>query len=67
MFKTVITAYSEMDNANEPESSSTEARMERMVRMIELLTARLELQHQPPHPPPVQPEDEDAVGSVVPV
>ena len=45
MFKTVIiTAYSEMDNANEPESSSTEARMERMERMMELITARLEQQ-----------------------
>lgn len=54
MFKTVITAYSEMDNANEPESSSTEARME---RMMELITARLEQQqNQPPPPPPVQPE-----------
>ena len=57
MFKTVITAYSEMDNANEPESSSTEARMERMERMIELITTRLEQQNQqPPPPPPVQPE-----------
>ena len=54
MFKTVITAYSEMDNSNEPESSSTEARME---RMIELITARLEQQqNQQPPPPPVQPE-----------
>ena len=57
MFKTVITAYSEMDNANEPESSSTEVRMERMERMIELITARLEQQNQQaPPPPPVQPE-----------
>ncbi|CAL5409671.1 unnamed protein product [Camellia sinensis] len=49
-----------MDNANEPESSSTEARMERMERMIELITARLEQQQNqqppPPPPPPVQPE-----------
>ena len=45
-----------MDNANtanEPESSSTEARME---RMMELITARLEQQNQQPPPPPVQPE-----------
>ena len=45
-----------MDNANEPESSSTEARMERMERMMELITARLEQQNQQPPPPPVQPE-----------
>ena len=45
-----------MDNTNEPESSSTEARME---RMMELITARLEQQQNqqpPPPPPPVQPE-----------
>ncbi|GMP65916.1 hypothetical protein CsSME_00026501 [Camellia sinensis var. sinensis] len=45
-----------MDNANEPESSSTEARME---RMMELITARLEQQQNqqpPPPPPPVQQE-----------
>ena len=45
-----------MDNANEPESSSTEARMERMERMMELITARLEQQNQQPPPPPVLPE-----------
>ena len=44
MIKTVITTYREMDNANKPESSSTEARMERMERMMELITARLEQQ-----------------------
>ena len=69
MFKTVITAYSEMDNANEPESSSTEARMERMdrmERMIELITTRLEQQNQqPPPPPPVQPEPNVNDGDII--
>ena len=65
MYKTVITAYSEMDNANEPESSSTEARMERMERMIELITARLEQQNQPPPPPLVQPEPNVNDGDII--
>ena len=57
-----------MDNANEPESSSTEARMERMDRMMELITTRLEQQQNqqppPPPPPPVQAEPNVYVNDV---
>ena len=56
-----ITAYSEMDNtrtANESESSSSEARMARLERMMELIVERLDQQQnqQPPPPPPAVPE-----------
>ena len=47
MLITVITAYSEMDNArttNESESSSSEARMTRLERMMEIITERLDQQ-----------------------
>ena len=61
MLITVLTAYSETDNArtaNEFESSSSEARMARLERMMELITERLDQQQnqQPSPPPPVQPE-----------
>ena len=50
MLITVITAYSEMDNArtaNESETSSFEARMARLERMMELITERLDQQQNP--------------------
>ena len=69
MFKIAITAYSEMDNtriANESSSSSSEARMARLERMMELITERLDQQQnqQPPPPPPVQPEQNVNVNDV---
>ena len=50
MFLIAITAYSEMDNTrttNEFESSSSEAKMARLERMMELITERLDQQQSP--------------------
>ena len=57
MFIIAIIVYSEMDNARTTdESESSEARMARLERIVEMLTEalRLQQQNQQPPPPPVQ-------------
>ena len=60
IFIIVIIAYSEMDNARTAdETESSDARMARLERTVELLIEALrqqQQQNQQPPPPPVQPE-----------